>query len=60
VSDGKERFLIELVALPDKVPAASRLKRFLKHALRGYALKCTGIREIKTVAADETTRKRGG
>jgi hypothetical protein len=33
-------FRVRLVAMPSDVPAAVRLKRFLKAALRGYGLRC--------------------
>jgi hypothetical protein len=35
-----ERFLVELRALPDSVPAVIRLRKFLKAALRAYNLRC--------------------
>jgi hypothetical protein len=39
-------FELRLVALPDAVPAATRLKRLLKMCLRGYGLKCVEAREV--------------
>jgi hypothetical protein len=40
------KFAIELRAIPGPVPPEIRLRRFLKMALRGYGLRCTGCREV--------------
>ncbi len=45
--NGRERFLVELEALPHSAPAVNRLRRFLKAALRMYGLRCTDVREVK-------------
>jgi hypothetical protein len=47
-----ERFLVELLALPDTgasrscVPPVVRLRKFLKAALRAYGLRCTRARSL--------------
>ncbi len=41
-----ERFKLTLLALPDDVPAAIRLKIFLKRALRSARLRCTAVSEL--------------
>jgi hypothetical protein len=40
-------YVLVLVPLPDSVPAAVRVRRLLKAALRGYRLKCVLIRDPK-------------
>jgi hypothetical protein len=42
-----ERFTVDLVALPDEVPAVVRLRAFLKRALRSYRLKCVRVVESR-------------
>ena len=39
----RQRFRVHLEAPADDVPAAIRLRRFLKMALRSFNLRCTGI-----------------
>jgi hypothetical protein len=41
--DSRERFLVELEALPNSYPAAVRLRRFLKAALRTYRLRAVKV-----------------
>jgi hypothetical protein len=43
----RPRFLIELVAGASAYPAAVRLRRFLKLALRTFALKCVRCEELE-------------
>jgi hypothetical protein len=38
-----DRLTIELVALPDAVPADVRFRRLLKQALRTFRLRCTRL-----------------
>lgn len=40
------RYRLELRPLASDVPAAVRLRRFLKSALRGYQLRCTSVEEV--------------
>ena len=59
-SNSKPTFALTLESVPGSdVPAAVRLKRFLKAALRGYGLKCTECRETgpqsNTFATTEAT-----
>ena len=41
--DFPERVWVELRILPDDVPRAIRLRRFLKAALRSYGIRCTEL-----------------
>jgi hypothetical protein len=51
--DRQPKFALTLVAVPGSdVPAAIRLKRFLKAALRSYGLRCTEAREIHPPPAE--------
>jgi hypothetical protein len=43
--DMGERWLIELVALPDPCPAAVRVRAMLKRALRSHGLRCVLVRD---------------
>jgi hypothetical protein len=58
----RERFALILEALPDGgVPAVVRLRRFLKAALRGYALRCVSVVEVaREKPADVESAPRGG
>jgi hypothetical protein len=47
---GRERFLVELEALPHSASAVNRMRRFLKMALRAYGLRCTDVREVRPQA----------
>jgi hypothetical protein len=40
-------YIVRLRALPSGVPPETRLKRFLKAALRCYGLRCTEVAEAK-------------
>lgn len=42
----RERYRIEVEALPSGVPATVRMKRWLKIALRAFGLKCLRCEEI--------------
>jgi hypothetical protein len=42
---GGETYLVELRALPDDIPPATRLKRWLKSALRAANFRATRISE---------------
>lgn len=55
-----ERFLITLRALPSSYPAASRLKRFLKAALRSYHLRAERIEQFPDAPARRTADPVGG
>jgi len=39
----RERFILELEALPDEVPVANRLRFVLKRLLRQFGFKCVGL-----------------
>lgn len=43
----KDTWVIEFVALPDAVPAAIRVRRWLKIGLRALKLKCTSVSDRK-------------
>jgi len=50
----RQTFELRLEALADDTrPPAVRLKQILKLALRGFRLKCTTIKEIKPMGANE-------
>ena len=52
MKEEKPTFALTLEAVPGSdVPAAIRLKRFLKSALRAYGLRCTRAEEIHPAAA---------
>lgn len=42
---GGERFTVEMQALPDDVPPAVRLRRWLKAALRSARMRALSVRE---------------
>jgi hypothetical protein len=42
---GGERFTVELQALPDEVPPAVRLKRWLKGALRSARFRALSVKD---------------
>jgi hypothetical protein len=44
VTTSRERFTLTVEALPDAVPAAFRLRNFLKRALRSFVLKALDVR----------------
>jgi hypothetical protein len=46
VTAPRERYRLDLEALPDDVPPIIRLRRFLKAALRSYRLKCVHAVEL--------------
>ncbi|MGE0375495.1 MAG: hypothetical protein AB7I48_23790 [Planctomycetaceae bacterium] len=41
-----ERYRLELVAQPHRVPAVVRLRRLLKRLLRTHGFKCTRVERI--------------
>jgi hypothetical protein len=41
-----ERYLVTLDALVDDVPAAVRLRRLLKCALRSFGFRCVSVRDV--------------
>jgi hypothetical protein len=45
-----ERFRLTLAALPSTVPAAVRLKLWLKIGLRAFRLKCEAVEELTAPA----------
>jgi hypothetical protein len=55
MADGREWFLVTLEALPDGYPAAVRLRRLLKAALRSFRL-----RAVKVEPAVDQRGERGG
>jgi hypothetical protein len=59
VSQQPERFVIELTALPDTVPAVIRLRLALKHLLRSAKLRCTRATYAEA-AAPPHDRNAGG
>jgi hypothetical protein len=44
--DDKPTYQVTLQALPSSVPARIRLRRFLKTALRAFALRAVSVREL--------------
>jgi hypothetical protein len=50
VSAAREQWHLTLVALPSSVPAANRIRRLLKFALRGLGLKCVALDEPAELA----------
>jgi hypothetical protein len=43
-NDQPETFVVTLRAMKSPIPADVRLARFLKSSLRGYGLRCIGVR----------------
>jgi hypothetical protein len=52
---GGEEFELRLVAQPDDVPAAARVRQLLKQALRGFRLRCISVRDVTPDPGATTT-----
>jgi hypothetical protein len=50
-------YVLRLVALPDGVPAAVRLRRALKTLLRAYRLRCVSVEEVQAPAPATISRR---
>jgi hypothetical protein len=50
-------YTVTLRATGDGPPAAVRLRRFLKAALRQYGLRCIGCEEVTQRTADRMTKR---
>jgi hypothetical protein len=50
-----ETYTLTLRPIPSDVPTALRLRKLLKFALRGCALRCTGIQQNGTASASADT-----
>jgi hypothetical protein len=56
VTADRERWNIVLEPLPDEVPAAARLRSFLKRALRSFRLRCVSVAPVPPSPADPAGR----
>jgi len=54
----RERFVLTLESLPEKVPSEVRLRRLLKLALRAFGLRCVRVEPENVVAAPPAQKPR--
>lgn len=57
--DPPELWTVVVEPLEDEVPAAVRVKRWLKAGLRGYGLKCVEVRDAKAGEVEQAKEGQG-